>query len=40
VDFAIGERDHLAEGLRAVDMGPLPQSALVDLDNLYRRDFQ
>jgi D-threo-aldose 1-dehydrogenase len=40
VDFAIGERDHLAEGLQAVDMGPLPQSALAELDNLYRRDFR
>lgn len=40
VDFAIGERDHLAEGLRAIDMGPLPPNALTELDNLYRRDFR
>jgi L-galactose dehydrogenase/L-glyceraldehyde 3-phosphate reductase len=40
IDFAIGERAHLAEGLQAVDLGPLPQPALDRLSALSRSDFR
>ena len=40
VDFAIGEPEHLSEGLKATTMGPLPKAALAKLDTLFKSDFR
>jgi aryl-alcohol dehydrogenase-like predicted oxidoreductase len=40
VDFAIGEPEHLPEGLKALGLGKLPAAALKTLDDLYKRDFK
>ena len=40
IDFAIGERAHLPEGLKAAELGPLPETALKELDAMYQRDFR
>lgn len=39
IDFAIGELEHLSEGLKSAEMGPLPAEALAELDALARSDF-
>ncbi len=40
VDFAIGEPEHLPEGLKALTLGKLPPAAMTKLDALYKRDFK
>lgn len=39
VVIGVAETFHVTEAIAAVDMGPLPQSALDTLDNLYETDF-
>ena len=40
VDFAIGEPEHLPEGLRATALGKLPKPALDKMDKLFKSDFR
>jgi aryl-alcohol dehydrogenase-like predicted oxidoreductase len=40
IDFAIGEPEHLPEGLKALDLGPLPRAALDQLDAMSKSDFR
>jgi aryl-alcohol dehydrogenase-like predicted oxidoreductase len=40
VDFAIGEPEHLPEGLRATTLGKLPKLAMDKIDKLFESDFR
>tara|TARA_B100000315_G_scaffold154855_1_gene143382 strand:- start:5759 stop:6766 length:1008 start_codon:yes stop_codon:yes gene_type:complete len=39
VDFAVADLDQFDEGVQAADMGPLPDDAMAELDQLYDKDF-
>ena len=40
VDFAIGEPDHLPEGLRATALGKLPKKAMDKIEALFKSDYR
>lgn len=40
IDFAIGEIDHLEQGLAAIENDPLPPETLDDIYGLYKHDFK
>ncbi|NQV56457.1 MAG: aldo/keto reductase [Rhodospirillales bacterium] len=39
INFGIGNQEHLEDGIKAVEMGPLPVDVMESLDRLYQSDF-